>query len=138
MVTPVTSSPASIARWIGAAPRQRGSSEAWMLRQPCRGNALAGRHRRHGEIEDEVGPQERLIQFEHPIEVEAARHIAGKAGEKEPVGRVSILEDTDGDGRMDKRTSFLEGLVMARAIALVRGGVLVAAPPAYWTAPCGT
>src|SRR3954469_11206636 len=53
-------------------------------------------------------------------------------GEKEPVGRVSILEDTDGDGRMDKRTSFLEGLVMARAITLVRGGVLVAEPPHLW------
>ena len=28
MVTPVTGSPASSARWMGAAPRQRGSSEA--------------------------------------------------------------------------------------------------------------
>ena len=36
MVMPVSASPASIARWIGAAPRQRGSSEAWMLRQPQR------------------------------------------------------------------------------------------------------
>jgi len=34
IVTPVTSSPASIARWIGAAPRQRGSSDAWTLMQP--------------------------------------------------------------------------------------------------------
>ena len=34
MVMPVCASPASMARWIGAAPRQRGSSEAWMLRQP--------------------------------------------------------------------------------------------------------
>ena len=32
-------SPASIARWIGAAPRQRGSSDAWMFRQPWRGSA---------------------------------------------------------------------------------------------------
>ena len=38
MVMPVSSSPASIARWIGAAPRQRGSSDAWMLRQPWRGS----------------------------------------------------------------------------------------------------
>jgi hypothetical protein len=29
--TPVTASPAMTARWIGAAPRQRGKSEAWML-----------------------------------------------------------------------------------------------------------
>ena len=39
MVTPVSSSPAMIARWIGAAPRQRGSSEAWALMQPIRGAA---------------------------------------------------------------------------------------------------
>jgi glucose/arabinose dehydrogenase/mono/diheme cytochrome c family protein len=53
-------------------------------------------------------------------------------GEKEPVGRVTILEDTDGDGRMDKRTTFLDGLVMPRALALVRDGVLVAEPPHLW------
>ena len=43
MVTPVSASPARMARWIGAAPRQRGSSEPWMLMQPSTGasrNAL--------------------------------------------------------------------------------------------------
>ena len=39
IVMPVTASPASIARAIGAAPRQRGSSDAWMLRQPWRGQS---------------------------------------------------------------------------------------------------
>jgi hypothetical protein len=39
MVMPVWVSPASIARWMGAAPRQRGSSDAWMFRQPCAGSA---------------------------------------------------------------------------------------------------
>ena len=34
IVTPVAVSPAAMARWMGAAPRQRGSDEAWMLRQP--------------------------------------------------------------------------------------------------------
>ena len=33
----LSASPASSARWIGAAPRQRGNSEAWMLMQPKRG-----------------------------------------------------------------------------------------------------
>ena len=37
VVTPVSASPARIARWIGAAPRQRGSSEPWMLMQPSTG-----------------------------------------------------------------------------------------------------
>ena len=35
--TPVTLSPAMIARWIGAAPRQRGRSEACRLKAPRRG-----------------------------------------------------------------------------------------------------
>jgi mono/diheme cytochrome c family protein len=53
-------------------------------------------------------------------------------GEDKPVGRVSILEDTDGDGRYDKGTVFLDGLVMPRAICLVRGGALIGAPPKLW------
>ena len=57
MVTPLTSSPARIARWIGAAPRHRGSSEAWTLMQPAPGasrigcgqdQAVSGDHRQIG------------------------------------------------------------------------------------------
>jgi len=58
-------------------------------------------------------------------------NIDGK-GEDQPVGRVSLLEDQDGDGRMDKSTVFVEGLLMPRAIAVVRGGLLVAEPPHLW------
>lgn len=47
-------------------------------------------------------------------------------------GVVAILEDVDGDGRMDKRTEFLNGLQMPRAIAHVKGGVLVGEPPNLW------
>ena len=57
---------------------------------------------------------------------------ADSRGELEPLGRVSILEDTDHDGRMDKRTVFLDGLVQPRALALARGGALVAEPPNLW------
>ena len=32
--TPVSLSPAWIARWMGAAPRHLGSNEAWTLMQP--------------------------------------------------------------------------------------------------------
>ena len=44
-VTPVSASPSRMAHWIGAAPRQRGRSEVWTLRQPCRGisSRLLGR-----------------------------------------------------------------------------------------------
>src|SRR5690606_31173561 len=53
-------------------------------------------------------------------------------GEDQPVGKVAVLEDTDGDGKMDKRTVFLEGLVMPRALSLVGDGLLVAEPPHLW------
>ncbi|MSU67845.1 MAG: dehydrogenase [Opitutaceae bacterium] len=53
-------------------------------------------------------------------------------GEDAPTGRVVVLEDTDGDGRMDKRTVFLDHLVMPRAIMLVGEGALIGAPPKLW------
>jgi mono/diheme cytochrome c family protein/glucose/arabinose dehydrogenase len=53
-------------------------------------------------------------------------------GEELPVGRVSVLEDTDGDGRMDKSTVFLDGLVLPRALLLVGDGALIGAPPKLW------
>ncbi|HEV7405029.1 MAG TPA: c-type cytochrome [Chthoniobacteraceae bacterium] len=53
-------------------------------------------------------------------------------GEDQPVGRVSVLTDTDGDGVMDQSQVFLDGLVMPRAIMLVRGGALIGAPPFLW------
>ena len=37
------------------------------------------------------------------------------SNEHDPIGRVVVLEDTDGDGRMDKRTVFADGLVLARS-----------------------
>ena len=54
------------------------------------------------------------------------------AGENQPLGRISILEDRNGDGRMDVSTVFLDGLIMPRAFALTQGGVLVAEPPKLW------
>lgn len=53
-------------------------------------------------------------------------------GEDAPIGTIAVLSDTDGDGRMDKRIEFADGLVMPRALALVGDGVLVAAPPTLW------
>lgn len=54
------------------------------------------------------------------------------AGEKEPVGRISILEDTNGDGTMDTSTIYIDSLIMPRALALVPGGALVAENEALW------
>ncbi|HEX6464775.1 MAG TPA: PVC-type heme-binding CxxCH protein, partial [Vicinamibacterales bacterium] len=52
--------------------------------------------------------------------------------EQRPIGRVVVLEDTDGDGRMDKRTVFADHLVLARSVKVLRKGVLVAEPPDLW------
>ena len=43
------------------------------------------------------------------------RNVAG-SDEHDPVGRVVVLEDTNRDGRMDKRTVFADGLILARAV----------------------
>jgi glucose/arabinose dehydrogenase len=54
------------------------------------------------------------------------------SNEHEPIGRVVVLEDTNSDGRMDKRTVFADGLVLARSVKVLDRGVLVAEPPNVW------
>ena len=50
----------------------------------------------------------------------------------DPIGRVVVLEDTNNDGRMDKRTVFADGLVLPRALNVLDHGVLVGEPPYLW------
>jgi mono/diheme cytochrome c family protein/glucose/arabinose dehydrogenase len=59
------------------------------------------------------------------------RDLAG-SGEGDPICRMVVLEDTDGDGRADKNTVFLDKLVMPRSFAFVKGGVLLQEPPKLW------
>jgi mono/diheme cytochrome c family protein/glucose/arabinose dehydrogenase len=54
------------------------------------------------------------------------------SNEHDPIGRVVVLEDTNGDGAMDKRTVFADGLVLARSLKVLDLGVLVAEPPNLW------
>ena len=56
--------------------------------------------------------------------VEYPRHPAGKGKD-----RVKILEDTDGDGKIDKVTVFAEGLNIPSGIAVGYGGVWVSNSP---------
>jgi mono/diheme cytochrome c family protein/glucose/arabinose dehydrogenase len=79
-------------------------------------------------VEIEFDPNGRI----YVVEMRGFMRDADATGEKEPTGRISVLEDVDGDGRMDKSTVFADGLVMPRAMALVNGGVLVAEPPRLW------
>ncbi len=58
-MTPVSASPAMMARWIGAAPRQRGSSDPCRLKQPRRGDF------EHAQRKDQsVGNDDGSIEFE--------------------------------------------------------------------------
>jgi mono/diheme cytochrome c family protein len=54
------------------------------------------------------------------------------SGEYDPIGRIVVLEDTDRDGVMDKRTVFADGLIQPRALRLLERGVLVGEPPNVW------
>ncbi|MBL8754363.1 MAG: HEAT repeat domain-containing protein [Planctomycetes bacterium] len=56
-------------------------------------------------------------------------------GERAPVGRIVVLRDVDGDGKADTATTFLDGLVLPRAVLPLRGGALVVAPPELWWCP---
>ena len=58
--------------------------------------------------------------------------VSGTGETSLKVGKVVVLEDTNNDGRADKKTDYLKGLIMPRAIAMVQGGVLVAEPPNIW------
>ena len=50
----------------------------------------------------------------------------------EPIGKIVVLEDTNHDGKMDKRTVFADNLVLARSLKVLDAGVLVAEPPNVW------
>lgn len=59
--------------------------------------------------------------------------IDGK-DEERPVGRVSVLIDEDGDGTMDRSVVFIDSLVLPRALAVVKGGALIAENKPLWYA----
>src|SRR5260370_504911 len=48
---------------------------------------------------------------------------------KNPPHRIVVIEDTDGDGKFDKRTLFADKLVMPQGVLPYRGAVFTASPP---------
>ena len=82
----------------------------------------------HNPVAMAFGPDGKLW----VVEMAAFMPNPDGVGEDAKVGTVVVLEDTDGDGRMDKRKVFVDGLVMPRAFALVGDGVLVGEPPHLW------
>lgn len=47
-------------------------------------------------------------------------------GEEIPKGNIAILEDTNNDGKVDKRTIFLDDIILPRTISMVKGGIVYA------------
>lgn len=76
----------------------------------------------------QFGPDGRLW----VLEMRGYMPNADGEGEREPVGVVAVLTDTDADGRYDRRQVFADKLVMPRAISLIHDGLLVAEPPRLW------
>ena len=54
------------------------------------------------------------------------------SGEYDPIARIVVLEDANGDGAMDRRTVFADGLIQPRAMKVLEQGVLVGEPPNVW------
>ncbi|MBD0296823.1 MAG: c-type cytochrome, partial [Flavisolibacter sp.] len=50
---------------------------------------------------------------------------ASATGEYEPASRIKLLEDTDGDGKVDKATVFIDSLILPRTILSVGDQLLV-------------
>ncbi|MDN5200846.1 c-type cytochrome [Fulvivirgaceae bacterium BMA10] len=66
--------------------------------------------------------------------VEMKGYMPNTRGEGEDFknGSIKILEDTNGDGKMDLAKDFLKNLVLPRAICLAYDGLLYAEPPNLW------
>jgi putative membrane-bound dehydrogenase-like protein len=61
--------------------------------------------------------------------VEMGDYPLGLENKGKPGGRIKYLEDTDGDGRYDKATVFLDGLSFPTSVLPWRKGVLVTCAP---------
>jgi mono/diheme cytochrome c family protein/glucose/arabinose dehydrogenase len=83
----------------------------------------------HDPIVIDWDPEGRLWAVEMPGFVP---NLSAPEPYMEPIGKIVVLEDTDHDGTMDRRTVFADGLVLPRALKVLEHGVLVAEPPNAW------
>jgi putative membrane-bound dehydrogenase-like protein len=60
---------------------------------------------------------------------EMVDYPAGRHGDYKPGGRIRFLEDTDGDGRYDKATVFLDNIPFPTGVTVWRQGILICAAP---------
>lgn len=66
------------------------------------------------------------------VEMRGFMNDVDRGGEDEPLGRISILLDKDGNGQMESSIIYLDSLIMPRSVAPVTGGALVAENKALW------
>ncbi len=66
------------------------------------------------------------------LEMPAFMSEAGAMNSREPINDLAVLEDTNGDGVMDRRTVFADKLVLPRSFKVLAAGVLVGEPPNLW------
>jgi putative membrane-bound dehydrogenase-like protein len=67
-------------------------------------------------------------------------YVSDSSGSNEPVAkqlktkphRIVRLEDTDGDGRFDRRTVFADRMMFPEGVMWLAGSLYVAAPPSIW------
>ncbi len=78
---------------------------------------------------DIVNPIAFCIDERGRLWVVEAKTYPQRAAEGEGRDRILVFEDTDGDGRSDKRTVFIEGLNLVSGIEIGFGGVWVGAAP---------
>jgi mono/diheme cytochrome c family protein/glucose/arabinose dehydrogenase len=76
----------------------------------------------------EFDPDGRLWVLEMP----AFMSEANAMNSREPINDLVVLEDTDNDGVMDKRTVFADKLVLPRSFKVLAAGVLLGEPPNLW------
>lgn len=67
----------------------------------------------------------------YPFSQEPTR-LNPKGGGKPDAGIIRMLEDTDGDGRMDVSVKFADGIRWPTSVCCWDGGVFVLAPPNVW------
>ncbi|HJT78237.1 MAG TPA: hypothetical protein VJ739_13620, partial [Gemmataceae bacterium] len=59
-------------------------------------------------------------------------NLPGEELERKKLGRILLLEDTDGDGVFDKSTVFADGLIFAQGVLWHDGALYCASHPSLW------
>ena len=63
------------------------------------------------------------------VEMRGYMHDKEGGGEDQPLGRIKLVKDSNEDGKYDSAFIFLDSLIMPRAVAIVKGGILLIEPP---------